>query len=65
MNCLCGQPLWAPQSIERGFCERCRRLPARYRSAVAGLFPFPYTLPPGYTPPDPRGSSDEPNLYAR
>ena len=22
--CSCGQSLWAPVSIERGFCERCR-----------------------------------------
>lgn len=22
--CFCGHPLWAPQSIERGYCEACR-----------------------------------------
>ncbi len=25
-KCACGQPLWAPQSIACGRCERCRLL---------------------------------------
>lgn len=24
-KCVCGQSLWAPQSIARGFCEGCRK----------------------------------------
>ncbi len=22
-HCACGQPLWAPQSLDRGHCEHC------------------------------------------
>jgi hypothetical protein len=32
-KCSCGQGLWAPQSIARGFCEGCRLLTKPFDSS--------------------------------
>jgi hypothetical protein len=49
-TCRCGQPLWAPESKVRGYCEYCRI----YGPPEPGSRVFPYTLPEGYVPPDKR-----------
>ena len=43
-TCACGQPLWALQSQERGFCEHCRLHP----DTAADSRTHPYELPPGF-----------------
>ena len=64
--CACGQPLWHPESIERGYCKFCRQL-GDYRDFIGGLRAFPYELPDGYISPwcddDPvaRPGTDRPN----
>jgi hypothetical protein len=45
--CHCGQPLWNPKSIERGYCGFCGVL-GDWRDYIAGLRTFPYRLPPDY-----------------